>query len=63
MLLLAVSKDLHGCFTAPQLIRNVASHIGGSGGGRPDLAQAGGSDAASIERAFACLKCELEKKK
>lgn len=63
MLLLAVSKDLHGCFTAPQLIRNVASHIGGSGGGRPDLAQAGGSDAAGIERAFACLKCELEKKK
>ncbi len=63
MLLLAVSKDLHDCFTAPQLIKDVASHIGGSGGGRPDLAQAGGSDCAGIEKAFACLKNELEQKK
>jgi len=54
--LLSVSKDLHGRFTAPQLIKDVAAEVGGSGGGRPDMAQAGGSDASGMDRAVAKLK-------
>lgn len=63
MLILAVSKDLHGCFTAPQLIKEIAVHIGGSGGGRPDLAQAGGSNASGIEAAFTCLRQAIQTQK
>ncbi len=54
--LIAVSKDLHGRFTAPVLIKDVAAEVGGSGGGRPDMAQAGGTDAAGIDKAIAKLK-------
>jgi alanyl-tRNA synthetase len=56
MLLLFVSKDLHDKFTAPQLIKEVAAEIKGSGGGRPDLAQAGGSDAQGLDRALSRLE-------
>jgi alanyl-tRNA synthetase len=56
MLLLFVSKDLHDKFTAPQLIKEVAAEIKGSGGGRPDLAQAGGSDAQGLDRALTRLE-------
>ncbi len=55
-LVISVSKDLLGRFTAPALIKGVAAKIGGSGGGRPDMAQAGGNDAAGIDAAFAELK-------
>ncbi len=56
MLILWVSKDLHGHFTAPSLIKEVAAEVGGSGGGRPDLAQAGGSDPAGVDKALGRLK-------
>ena len=59
-LLLYVSKDLHTRFTAPVLIKDVAAPVGGSGGGRPDLAQAGGTNADGIEEAFAVLKKIVE---
>ena len=55
-LIIAVSKDLLGKFTAPELIKQVAVKIGGSGGGRPDMAQAGGTDPSGIDAAFAELK-------
>ena len=58
-MILYVSKDLHDRFTAPVLIRDVAAAIGGSGGGRPDQAQAGGSNAAGIDEAFAILKSKI----
>ncbi len=51
--LLSVSKDLHGKFTAPSLIKDVAAEVNGSGGGRPDQAQAGGTDPAGMDRALA----------
>jgi len=54
--LLSVSKDLHAKFTAPGLIKDVAAQVGGSGGGRPDMAQAGGTDASGIDKAIAKLK-------
>ena len=58
-MLIAVSADLHGRFTAPGLIKDVAAEIGGKGGGRPDLAQAGGTNPAGLEAAFAKLKALL----
>ncbi len=48
MLTVAVSKDLHSRFTASSLIKELAPLVGGSGGGRPDMAQAGGSDPSGI---------------
>ena len=55
-MIIAVSKDLHDRFTAPDLIKRVAAKIGGSGGGRPDMAQAGGTDPSGIDAAFMELK-------
>ncbi|MBF0481972.1 MAG: alanine--tRNA ligase [Desulfovibrionaceae bacterium] len=55
-LIIAVSKDLHARFTAPALIKDVAARIGGSGGGRPDLAQAGGDNPDGVGAAFARLR-------
>lgn len=59
MLVMAVSKDLHGRFTAPALIKEVSGEIKGGGGGRPDMAQAGGSEPAGIDRALARLEAFL----
>ncbi|MGE4537089.1 MAG: alanine--tRNA ligase [Desulfovibrio sp.] len=58
-LIVAVSKDLHGRFTAPALIKEAAAAVGGSGGGRPDMAQAGGTNPAGIEEAFAKVKAAV----
>ena len=58
-MILYVSKDLHDRFTAPALIRDVAAAIGGSGGGRPDQAQAGGSNPEGIDEAFRILKQKI----
>ncbi len=52
MLILYVSKDLHSRFTAPDLIKHVAEEIGGGGGGRPDLAQAGGPNVNGLQNAL-----------
>ncbi|MDE5879608.1 MAG: alanine--tRNA ligase, partial [Desulfovibrio sp.] len=59
-LLLYVSKDLHDRLTAPALIKEVAAPCGGSGGGRPDLAQAGGTRPEGLEEAFAALRALVE---
>jgi alanyl-tRNA synthetase len=53
VLLVAVTKDLTGIVKAGDLVRDAAKLIGGSGGGKPDMAQAGGSDPAGIDRALA----------
>lgn len=55
-LILYVSKDLHERFTAPDLIKAVAPAVGGSGGGRPDMAQAGGTNPAGVDEAFRLLR-------
>jgi alanyl-tRNA synthetase len=59
-MIVAVTRDLHTRFTAPALIKKAAAAIGGSGGGRPDMAQAGGNNPAGIDEAFAILKKQLE---
>ena len=49
----AVSKDLQQKgFQAGQIVKEVAKVAGGGGGGRPDLAQAGGKDAAKVQDAI-----------
>ncbi|MGE4423687.1 MAG: alanine--tRNA ligase [Pseudodesulfovibrio sp.] len=53
---LSVTKDLHGKFKAGDLIKPVAGEVGGGGGGRPDLARAGGSNPAGIQNALAKLR-------
>lgn len=58
-LVLYVSKDLHARFTAPDLIKITAAPCGGAGGGRADLAQAGGTNPAGLDEAFAILRKAL----
>ncbi|MFZ6185112.1 alanine--tRNA ligase [Nannocystis pusilla] len=62
-LLVAVTKDLAGKVHAGNLIAALAAHVGGRGGGRPDLAQAGGPNAAglpaAIEAAGSALAAQL----
>jgi alanyl-tRNA synthetase len=54
-LLVAVSSDLTGRFRAGDLIREMAPEVGGSGGGKPELAQAGGSRPEGIGAALGKL--------
>jgi alanyl-tRNA synthetase len=51
-LVLTVSKSLTGRYRAGDLIRNIAGIVGGTGGGRPDLAQAGGTEVARLDEAI-----------
>jgi alanyl-tRNA synthetase len=51
-LLAAVSKDLTDRLHAGNLIRRLAEIVGGKGGGRPDLAQAGGSNPEQLQAAL-----------
>ena len=51
-LIAAVTKDLTSRFQAGKLIQEVAKAVGGGGGGRPDLAQAGGKDPAKLDAAL-----------
>jgi alanyl-tRNA synthetase len=52
-LVVAVTKDLTAKVHAGQLVKQLAPLVGGSGGGRPDFAEAGGKDSAKIADAFA----------
>jgi alanyl-tRNA synthetase len=54
-LVAAVTKDLTKRFHAGKLIQEVARAVGGSGGGRPDLAQAGGKEPAKLDQALASV--------
>ncbi|HKF53199.1 MAG TPA: alanine--tRNA ligase [Candidatus Acidoferrales bacterium] len=51
-LITAVTKDLTNRLHAGKMVQEIAKHVGGSGGGRPDLAEAGGKDVAGIETAI-----------
>jgi alanyl-tRNA synthetase len=51
-LVLTVAKGLTGRYKAGELIRPIAAIVGGSGGGRPDMAQAGGTDVARLDQAI-----------
>jgi len=51
-LIVAVTKDLTSKVHAGKLIQALAKQVGGSGGGRPDLAEAGGKDTAALKSAL-----------
>ncbi|SDZ79470.1 alanyl-tRNA synthetase [Desulfuromusa kysingii] len=60
-LLVAVSKDLIGQVKAGDLIKPLAEIVGGRGGGRPELAQAGGSETDKIEMLLQAAPEQLKK--
>jgi alanyl-tRNA synthetase len=51
-LIVAVTKDLTDRFHAGNVIKQIASTVGGSGGGRPDMAQAGGTQPENLDQAL-----------
>ena len=55
-LIAGVSKDVTDRVKAGELIGMVAQQVGGKGGGRPDMVQAGGTDAAALPAALASVK-------
>ncbi len=52
-LITGVTKDLTGRLSAGKIITPLAQKVGGSGGGRPDMAEAGGKDASALNAALA----------
>ena len=51
-LIAGVSKDLTDRCRAGDLVKLAAEQVGGKGGGRPDMAQAGGSDPGGVSKAL-----------
>ena len=64
-LLVVVTKDLTGKIKAGDLIKVMAAEVGGTGGGRPEMAQAGGKDSskldASLEKVFGLVEHALQR--
>jgi alanyl-tRNA synthetase len=60
-LVAAVSKDLAKRFPAGRLVQEIAKMVGGGGGGRPDLAQAGGKDASKLDEALGAVAGWVER--
>ncbi|MCL2917669.1 alanine--tRNA ligase [Shewanella litorisediminis] len=54
-LIAGVTQDLIGKVKAGELVAMVAAQVGGKGGGRPDMAQAGGSEPAKLDGALASV--------
>ncbi|MEA9392737.1 alanine--tRNA ligase [Acerihabitans sp. TG2] len=58
-LIAGVTKDLTNRVKAGELISQLAQQVGGKGGGRPDMAQAGGSDASALPAALSDVEALL----
>jgi alanyl-tRNA synthetase len=61
-LVAGVTKDLTDRVKAGELVNHVASQVGGKGGGRPDFAQAGGSDASALSGALESVEDWVKEK-
>ena len=65
VLLVVVTKDLIGKLKAGDLIKVMAAEVGGTGGGRPEMAQAGGKDPArldgALEKVFGLVQSTLQR--
>ncbi|WP_114195786.1 alanine--tRNA ligase [Edaphovirga cremea] len=61
-LIVGVTKDLTDRVKAGELIGYVAQQVGGKGGGRPDMAQAGGSDVQALPAALGSVEAWIETK-
>jgi len=59
MLVLTVSKGLTGRYNAGEIVKAIAQVLGGSGGGRPDMAQAGGTRIDKLDEALESLYARL----
>ena len=55
-LVAGVTKDQTGRLKAGDLVNVVATQVGGKGGGRPDMAQAGGNDPSALDGALASVE-------
>ncbi|MBI3609189.1 MAG: alanine--tRNA ligase [Nitrospirae bacterium] len=62
-LITAVSQDLTSRFNAGEIAKEIAAIVGGSGGGRPDMAQAGGKNVSKLPEALARVYEIVEKKR
>ena len=60
-LIAGVTKDLVGRIHAGQMVNQVAVRVGGKGGGRPDMAQAGGTDPSQLDAALADIPAWVAK--
>ena len=63
MLIAGVTADLIQTLKAGELVNHVALQVGGKGGGRPDMAQAGGTDPSNLPKALASVKAFVEAKR
>jgi alanyl-tRNA synthetase len=52
MLVVTVTKDLTSRYSANDIVKRLAETVGGTGGGRPDMAQAGGSRPEGLAQAL-----------
>ena len=60
VLLVGVTADLTGRLKAGDLIRPLAEIVGGKGGGKPEMAQAGGTDPSRLDEALEKFYAEVE---
>jgi len=61
-LIAGVTSDLTGKVKAGELVNHVALQVGGKGGGRPDMAQAGGTDPAGLPAALQSVRAFVEER-
>jgi len=61
-LIAGVTQDLTGKVKAGELVNFVAQQVGGKGGGRPDMAQAGGTEPAKLPAALQSVKAWVEQR-
>jgi alanyl-tRNA synthetase len=61
-LIAGVTADLTGKVKAGELVNFVAQQVGGKGGGRPDMAQAGGTDPSQLGKALESVKSWVEQR-
>ena len=59
-LIAGVTADLTSKVKAGELVNSVALQVGGKGGGRPDMAQAGGTDPSKLPAALASVAAWVE---
>jgi alanyl-tRNA synthetase len=61
-LVAGVTSELTAKLKAGELVNHVAQQVGGKGGGRPDLAQAGGNDPAKLAEALGSVRAWVEQR-